>query len=373
MATYNIEIWHKDGYPLADIRQICSNLNWSKTLNGSETLNFEIDLNRYEELLKSLGYTTAPYDLMEVGRNDIRVKRNGIYLLGTNVYRLQFRTDDPTVYVAVQCVGYLNYYKTRYVTMDFDNLTSQDEILFQVIEECNSKYGGDYGVRRGSVIGNMTQRTRHYSRKEVASLIQQMSNCIGGPDFDFTPDKLFNIYETKGTYHPNINLVYPKLQGKPGNIQSFSFTRSIDRVANCIIGLGSGNGEDAVLSQMEDAPSEGDLYRREKVVTWNSVSVQETLDEHTASVLHQVKDIIEIPSVTLKDGVLNLNEVDVGDTVNLNLASNIMLQHINGAYRIQEIECFVDENDAETVTLSFDDLDIDSIIANQEVAEIEDN
>ena len=371
MATYNIEIWGKDNYALADIRHICSNLVWTKTLNGAETLNFTIDLNRYEELLKNLGYEYDAFGLMEVGRNDIRIKRNGVYILGTNVYRFVFVTHDPTIEVQVQCVGYLNYYKTRYVTMDFDTETSQDEILFQVIEDCNAKTGGDYGVRRGNVTGNMALRTRHYKRKEVASLIQQMSNCIGGPDFDFTPDKLFNIYETKGTYHPNILLYYPELHGKPGNVQSFNFTRSVDGVANYVMGIGSGNGEDAVQSSAEYALGEQDIYRREKVVTWNSVSQQDTLDEHTNSVLHQIQDIIEIPTVTLKDGVLNLNEVDVGDTVNLDLASNLMLRHINGAYRIHKIECVVDDNDSESVTVSFDDLDIDTIIANQQLAEEE--
>lgn len=371
MAKYSIEVWSKDNRPLADIRQYCSNLNWSKTLNGSETLSFTIDLNRFEGLLQALGYSADPYGLLEAGRTDIRVKRNGEYILGTNVYRFNFITNDPSIIVNIECVGYLNYYKTRYVTIDFDDETPQDEILYQVIEKCNAETGGDYGVRRGVTLGNQVSRIRHYARKEVASLIQQMSNCIGGPDFSFTPDKKLNIYETKGTYHTDIELVYPQLHNKPGNIQSFSFTRSIDNTANYIIGLGSGNGEDVVYSFAEDVPSENDIYRREKVVTWNSVSVQETLDEHTDSVLHKIKDIIEIPSVTLKDGVLNLNEVDVGDSVNLNLASNLMLKHIDGAYRIMKIECDVDENDSETVTLSFDDLDIDMIIANQEVSEVE--
>ena len=37
-----------------------------------------------------------------------------------------------------------------------------------------------------------------------------------------------------------------------------------------------------------------------------------------------------------------------------------------GFYRIEKIDCSVDENDAETVTLTFDDLDIDDIIQSQE-------
>ena len=47
------------------------------------------------------------------------------------------------------------------------------------------------------------------------------------------------------------------------------------------------------------------------------------------------------------------------------LGSNISLEHIDGDYRIQTIECSVDDNDSEVVKLSFDDLDIDEIVQAQ--------
>ena len=38
MAKYEIEIWDKEGRPIADIRPICHNFSWTKTLNGSESV-----------------------------------------------------------------------------------------------------------------------------------------------------------------------------------------------------------------------------------------------------------------------------------------------------------------------------------------------
>lgn len=363
MAHYSIEIWDKSGRPLADIRQYCSGLSWSKTLNGSESVSFSIDLLRFEKLLSSLGFDGDPFAFFEVGRSDIRIKRNGEYIIGCNVYSIDYSTADPTITMAVTCVGYLNFYKTQYITADYENVY-QEDILNDVIAKCNAKTGGDYGVRRGvSIGGGKIQRTRHYARKEVASLIQQMSDVIGGPDFDFSPDKKFNTYEAKGVYRPSVRLSYP------GNVQTFSVKRSIEKVSNFVYGLGSGNGDDAIQSTAEDEPSEEYVYRREKIATWNSVSVQATLDEHTQAVLHYTKDIIELPSVTLRPEAVDLSVVDVGDTIVLDISGAASLSHISGSYRIEQISCNVDDNDSEEVSLTFDDLDIEEIIAMQEPEE----
>lgn len=358
-ANYEIEIWDKSGKPLADIYKYCSGFSWSKELNGSETVSFTIDLNKFEEVLRALGFSNDPYGLLDVGHHDIRIKRNGTYIVGCNVYKFTYNTEDPTITMMVECVGYLNFYKTQYITADFENV-NQEDILWGAINLCNQKDGGDYGVRQGTHTGAHVQRIRHYTRKEVASLIQQMSNVINGCDFSFTPDKLFNTYEVKGTYRPSVRLTYP------GNIQSFSFSRSIAKTANFIYGIGSGNGEDAVQSTAEDAASENCIYRREKIITWNSVTLQNTLDDHTNAALHLIKDAIELPSITLRPGSIDLSQVDVGDTVILEITSNLSLKHINGDYRIKTISCAVDETGSEMVQIGFDDLDIDTIVANQE-------
>lgn len=361
MARYEIELWNKNNEPVADIRRYCYGLSWSKTLNGADALTFSIDLNRFESLLSTLGFTNDPFGFFEVGRFDVRIKRNGQYILGANAYRFNYSTNDPSITMTVECVGYLNFYKTQYVTATFQDVP-QHEILWQVINQCNQKPGGDYGIRQGTHTGAIVRRVRHYTRKEVASLIQQMSSVINGCDFSFTPDKKFNTYEAKGVYRPSVVLHY----GEGGNIQNFSFSRSIEKTANYIYGLGSGNGDDVVSHESEDTASENYLYRRERIITWNSVTRDDTITEHTESALHSLKDIVELPAITLRNDTLDLSVVDVGDTVVVDLGDNLLLKHIKGDYRITDIVCNVDENDSEVVKLSFDSLDIDEIIQSQD-------
>lgn len=360
MAKYAIEIWSKDGIPIADIRQICTSFSWSKTLNGSESVGFTVDLKRLEDILKASGYGGDPFGFMEVGRSDIRIKRNGKYIVGANIYRFEYTSSYNSVTMRVECVGYLNFYKTQYISAEYTN-TPQQEIMWDVISRCNEKTGGDYGIRQGTHTGDTVYRDRSYERKEVASLIQQMSNVINGCDFEFTPDKLFNTYQTKGTYRQSVRLTYP------GNIQSFNFTRTLDKVANYVYGIGSGTGEEAVQSQAEDPDSEDYLYRREKISLWNSVQDQDTLDEHTESVLHAGSTIIELPNITLRDNALDMSEIDTGDTIRVELGAFASIAHVSGDYRITSIVCVVDDNDSESVTLDFDDLDIEQRIQQQEM------
>lgn len=359
MAKYAIEIWSKDGIPIADIRQICTSFSWSKTLNGSESVGFTVDLKRLEEILGASGFRNDPFGFMEVGRHDIRIKRNGKYIVGTNIYRFNYTSSDNSVTLRVECVGYLNFYKTQYISGEYTD-TPQQDIMWDAISQCNEKTGGDYGVRLGIHSGDTVKRDRKYERKEVASLIQQMSNVINGCDFEFTPDKKFNTYQTKGTYRPSVRLVYP------GNIQSFNFTRTLDKVANYVYGIGSGSGEEAVQSQAEDPNSEEYMYRREKISLWNSVTDQDTLNEHTDSVLHAGANIIELPNITVRDNELDMGEIDVGDTIRVFLGGFASISHVSGNYRITSINCNVDDNDSEQVSLSFDGLDIEQLIQNQE-------
>lgn len=359
MAKYAIEIWNKDGIPVADIRQICTSFSWSKTLNGSESVGFTVDLKRLEDILKASGYAGDPFGFMEVGRCDIRIKRNGKYIVGANIYRFNYTSSYNSITMRVECVGYLNFYKTQYITASYTD-TPQQDIMWDVISRCNEKNGGDYGIRRGIHSGDTVNRDRSYERKEVASLITQMSNVINGCDFEFTPDKLFNTYQTKGTYRPSVRLTYP------GNIQAFNFTRTLDKVANYVYGIGSGTGDEAVQSQAEDVNSEDYLYRREKISIWNSVTDQDTLNEHTDSVLHAGSQIIELPNITLRDNELDMSEIETGDTVKVILGGFASISHVSGDYRITSITCNVDDNDSEEVTLSFDGLDIEQKIQNQE-------
>lgn len=359
MAKYKVVVFSKDGNAMGNIFTLCENFSWSKTRNDAESVSFDLNLARYEEYLDQIGFGDDPHGFLETGRNDIRIQRNGRWLLGTNVIKFGYSGGAKGVTMKVSCSGYLNYYKRRYIDIDYED-TPQEQIIWGVINQANQLPGGDYGIRQGVHKGRSVLRDRHQVRKEIKSFIQQMTEVLGGPDIEITHDKLLNTYEAIGAYRPDIRLTYP------GNIAGWSFDRSVERVSNFIYGLGSGNGDDAISAEAEDADSEEYLYRREQIVTYNSVIDVGTLQQNVDALKHYAANPIELPAITVEDGVLDLNEVGIGDTLPVEMRGNKSLAHINGFYRIESISCSVDKNGAETVELTFDDIDIDEIIAIQD-------
>lgn len=359
MAKYKVVVFSKSGLPMGNIFTLCENFKWSKTRNDAETVSFDLNLSRYEEYLEAIGMDDNPYDFLETGRNDIRVMRNGQWLLGTNVIKFSYKGGSGGVTMTVNCSGYLNYYKKRYIDIDYDD-TPQEQILWGVIEQANAKYGGDYGVRQGVHVGGSVLRDRHQVRKEVKSFFQQMSQVLAGPDFEFTHDKKLNTYTAIGSYRPDIRLIYP------GNISGWAFDRSVERVTNYIYGLGSGNGDDAISAEAEETDSEDYLYRREQIVSYNSVVDEGTLQQNIDALKHYAANPIELPTITVEDGVLDYSTVGIGDTLPIEMRGNKSLAHINGFYRLETISVSVDKNGAETGELTFDDIDIDDIIAIQD-------
>jgi len=358
MAEYKIEVYSKNGKCLGDIRHLAQRLKWTEQRNAAETVSFRMDLARYEEYVKKTGM--RPYDFMDAGTTDIRVVRDGKDRVGAHLIKAAFSPNDPSVDIELSFTGYVNYFKDAYVDVDYDK-TRQGDIAWGVINQYQGKQDGDFGIRRGRFTSlGKNPRQRHQKRANVKDFLARLSNVIDGPDFQFTPDKKFNTFDAMGSYRPDIRLSYP------GNVASFGFERSVDSLANYVIGIGSGNGDDAPSTYATDPYSRKALYRREKIVAFSSVVRETTLQENTNGVLELLKDVRELPSFTLSDGVLDLNDVGLGDTIYIEMNGYIMFEHIRGFYRIEKIEVNVDENDAEEVTLTFDNLSVDDIIAQQE-------
>lgn len=362
MAKYEIEVWDKTGGKLADIRPMCQNLQWTRTRNDAESLSFQINQYIYNRLITQLGYKNNPLSFLEAGRTDLRVKRNGKYLFGANVISISYSGNENTVNKTINATGYLNYYAKRYYT-GIHRGEYQENILYDIISILNTEDGGDYGVRPGVVVGGeKVKRDRTYAEKEVKSLFKQLSEVIDGPDFEFTADKKLNIYEAQGVYRPSVRITYP------GNIQGFSFTRSIENIANKVIAKGSGNGDDTRAATVIDQVGAEYCYLREKIATYNSVSSESTLQQNAQAVVAYGSSPFEVPSLNIQNDVLDLNQIGVGDTliVDMSGTNDAELARINGPYRIEQISCSVDDNDSEAVTLTFDDFNIDTIIASQQ-------
>ena len=121
VPEYTVEIWRwgtgYGGQYVADISNIITDglaINWR--LNDVETLDFSIDLVQFEKKCKLMGVT--PAEVLTPYVHDVRVRRNGEYILGCQVVETNLDIpNDANTTIQVRCTGFLNLFKDRYLTV----------------------------------------------------------------------------------------------------------------------------------------------------------------------------------------------------------------------------------------------------------------
>lgn len=347
IKDYEIELrgaW--SGALIDEISDICTSRKWSVTRNGIETLDFVMDLDAFEQRMAELG--EDPYVVMKPYTVDFVVVKKGIKKFGVHLYDRQYSLDVDGKQVNVKADGFINLFKDRFATKIYGP-QSMTAIAWDLIDSTQSiGVDDDFGVTLGPDQYTTADRERTYDDKNIKDAIIQQTDIIGSEyDFQFTWDKKFNTYEHLGSDRPDIILTYPEI------ITSLGVPDSAIGTFNKIRALGSGMGEEKLVSIAEDPTSKTEFKTREKPVLYNDISVQETLDEHAARDLSQAKDVIQIPSITLPGTALDLNDVWLGDRIRVVIKDTPSLP-VDGMYRIEKISVTLDDNDVETITLDLD-------------------
>jgi hypothetical protein len=365
-SLYGIELWSQSGQMIADISRLCHNITYSMTRNDVETLQFDIDLFAFEQYCKTNLGNADPSVLLKPYATDIKFKRAGTYLFGCQVVSLSFNlagdssssgtstnsgvSDYP---MTVSCTGYLNYFKDRYVTKTY---TSNERVAIacDLITTTQATTNGSFGVTipGGQYSTTKVDSQRTYALDQVKLKLQELANASDYPfDFAFTWDKKFQTYSKIGAIRSDISYIYG---GPLSNVQSFSMDRSASSLYNTVVGLGSGFGTAQLTSNQSDAASQLNYFRREEISQYNSVIEQATLDTNTLTDVAVHKDLLELPKITINSKQLPAAMLSVGDRIPLKVQAHPMLANINGTYRIEVIECRLDDNQFETFTLTLD-------------------
>lgn len=352
---YAIELWDIDGIFIADVsNMVVGGFAYTAKRNDIEALTFKLDLVQYQKLLDTIGATAE--NVLEPYVTDVKVKRNGQYLFGTQVVEVSYNFDSVDASVDVKCDGYLNYFKDRYISaVDFPgvfNNKTYAQIAWNLIDKTQAQTNGDFGVTLGAdtaSAGQSSTRTRQadYDNQEVKNGIINLTNLENDNfDFYFTHDKKLYLTPRQGDDKPHIIFTYPD------TIASMTVRRDASTIANKIIGIGSGMGEERLTATSGDLTSQITYKVRERVETFNSVSNQSTLNQNTAGRLGIFKDMYIVPEISTHDNTLDLNELWVGDSITVRLDNRITT--INGQYRIEELSVTVDGNFAESVKLKLE-------------------
>lgn len=122
-VDYTVEVWDINNVMVADVSYLIStSLRINMKINDVESVEFSLDLVQFEKLCESIG--ARPINIIEPYRTDIKIRRNGEYLVGAHVVEtnVNFNSQD-TNKLEVRCLGYLNYFKDRYSGMWYGNKT----------------------------------------------------------------------------------------------------------------------------------------------------------------------------------------------------------------------------------------------------------
>lgn len=344
---YELELWI-NGVMVADISKLATNRRYTIKRNNAEELEFTLDVVAFEAHCVEAGRdpeaTLLPYV------TDVRVRRNGSYLFGTQVVDINYTFGEDGASMVLKCSGFLDLFRDRYITKTYTAAESTD-IARDMLDDTQIVYG-DFGVVDGPEQYDTGElRDRDFTDQNIKDALINLTDLIDGKfDFAFTYDRKFNTYAMQGSYRPSLKLTYPY------NIKSISTPKTALNLFNYTIGLGSGFGEETVRSEggdAQDATSRLNYGTRMRIVSFNSVSDQTVLDQNTASENSQTKDLLILPKLTVSSEFLDLNTVWVGDRIPVEVQGHPSLP-LNDLYRIEQLSVTIDENDAEIIDLTVD-------------------
>lgn len=349
---YELELWI-NGVQVGDISRLAKNRSFALRRNASEDLKFSMDLNAFERYCAAAGRN--PLATLEPYVTDIRVKRNGAYLFGVQVVELNYALAEGGISVEVRGAGFLDLFKDRYITKTYT--AEESTVIWRdaIAETQSGDTTNDFGVIEGiQQYDTADSRDREYTDQNVRDLLVNLPSLVDGNfDFKFNYDRSYEIFEKVGSDRPGSKFTYPY------NISSATVPRSALNLYNYIIGLGSGFGEEALRSEYPANPTAADevsrtnYKTRQKIITFNSVTEQQTLDDNTSAYAQRVKDILVLPNIKTSGEFCDLNIIGAGDRIPVEIQGHTAIP-LNDTYRIEQIDCTLDDTDAEDIGLTVD-------------------
>ena len=93
-APLEVELWTRDGEPIADITPYVRNLSYSEERNEVETLDFSMDLDAFEDYMVNKA-GLDPVSNFREGQTEIKIKEHGQYTLGFQLQYAPINTSTP--------------------------------------------------------------------------------------------------------------------------------------------------------------------------------------------------------------------------------------------------------------------------------------
>ncbi len=289
-------------------------------------------------------------------RNVIVIKRNGGIVWSGPITDINGSYTDVQGYITISCNTWLAYLQARNTdVIKYYPIQDMSLIAWNLINTVQSRTNGFLAITQGSTPTSIS-RDRNYEYKPISDCIIEMSNIIGGFDFDFTN----NVDSNGNLTGVNFN-TYPSRLGRTRNdlnpftlgqnIKKIEISTSSQDIFNSSIMTGAGTGEDVFTSTLDYGSSEIGYTRREIVQSLKDAALASTVSWYNQAFLNLYSaESILVDLELYQDKEPQLGTYSLGDIVYIN--SNVgsgYLSFTNKEARIMEINVQVDDQAAETI------------------------
>lgn len=314
---YTLEIYQLNpstgAFTRIDTIDTYKNLSFTDRLNGIGSCSFSLSI--YDP-------KASQANLIRF-RNHVVIKKDSVIKWFGPIVNVISNFVGIEGEIAVECNSMLHHLKTRYTAKLLQiTATDQSTILWNLINTTQALANGQLGITAGS-LPVTTSRDRTYEYKDIASAITDMTNIIGGIEFDFQATSssgvftgcTFNTYVSKGTTRSDLPAL--KIDSNMKMIQ----TATKDNIFNNFIVEGAGTGDAVLISTSYDTASQTAYTRREEIVKAADVSLQDTLDTKLNNLLSFYKvegSLVEMELYPTKRPTLD--DLNLGDTHTLNIS-----------------------------------------------------
>lgn len=364
-AVYEIYLY-LDGTKIGDVRGLAQSFKWARrrTKVGADEIDFSVNDVLFSNWLKERGADLAtvlkPYAL------EARVVRNGVELLGGYLATMPgYSPNGTSATLQLKFDGWLNLLGGCYIRPIGAVTGRMDALIDRFISEANTRStdaGKGFGFKAGagSTLASIEHTFDNY--KSVKEWIcERCDNTTGAGKFDviFDADRTYHVYaeEEAGDVLDWV-AVYPTNINAPSALTISA--NEVSGFASAVIGIGNGeissNSDEntAITSYALDDDAVKEFGFCEQILQDSSVSVQQTLDNNTASRLASVEKFSWEPQITLSGRQVNpaptgTNKIWICDR--LTVENNEDLTGMtDGGFWVNELSVSVSANGAETIT-----------------------
>lgn len=320
---------------------VAPSINWSANLDSRDELRFSCQTG------------TLDSDILDRLRNlrsapmEVRLRRDGDLLFAGPIIGGQIQGAGMLSLVAVDASWWLSR-----AFID-DDMPFTDEDVFTIavalVEQWQALDFGNFGIDTSGVGTSGIETTITYLAREhheVAQRITELGQREDGFDWWVTPERELMLAASRGADLTSAVIFDFR------NITDASVSFSVADTASDAYGTGTGPDSTPIVSFQFDNGVRTSFGRTAVSDTFDGVSVQATLDDHTLKLLADHSD----PWFQPGPGLRPVADTDVtsfgpGDLVAYSYDAGLGLQ--DGTYRVKSKQVQVDSDGQEAISVEF--------------------